>query len=100
VAPPPVTFTIGGVRLPGLPASVRDICIAALLALIGEAWLVLSLVVHTVMAAVGCHLLLMLYQQPTSRERFSANCDLYRRDVRRWIPLVPGQPRRTLNKSE
>jgi hypothetical protein len=98
VAPPPVTFIIGGVLLPGLPVSVRDICIAALRALIVEAWLVLSLVVYTVMAAVGCHLLLMLYQQPTLRERFRANCELYGRNVRRWIHHVPRQPRPTLNK--
>ena len=69
----------------------NPIYIAAVLVLLGEAWLFMSLalLVYAMLAAVGCHLFVVLYEEPTLRQRFGAEYELYRRKVRRWIPGAP-----------
>ena len=61
----------------------NPIYIAALLVLIGEAWLFLSLplVVYTVLVGIGCHLFVVLYEEPTLRKRFGPEYEQYRRSV-------------------
>jgi protein-S-isoprenylcysteine O-methyltransferase Ste14 len=65
----------------------NPIYIATVLVLVGEAWLFLSLplLVYAVLAAIGCHLFVVLYEEPTLRKRFGVEYELYRRNVRRWI---------------
>jgi len=72
----------------------NPIYLAALLVLVAEAWLFLSLplLVYAVLAGIGCHLFVVVYEEPTLQKRFGEEYDLYRRDVWRWIPHVP-QPR-------
>jgi len=62
--------------------------IGAILVLVGEAWLFLSLplVAYAVLAGIGCHLFVVLYEERTLRGRFGAEYELYRRNVWRWIP--------------
>ena|SRR5207245_4422727 len=69
----------------------NSIYIAAVLVLLGEAWLFMSLalLVYTMLAAVGCHLFVVLYEEPTLRRRFGAEYEMYQRNVRRWIPGAP-----------
>ena len=69
----------------------NPIYIAALLVIVGEAWLFLSLalLVYAVLAAVGLHLFVVLYEEPTLIRRFGAEYDLYRNKVWRWIPQPP-----------
>src|SRR5579864_1978716 len=75
----------------------NPIYIAAVMVLLGEAWLFMSLalLVYAMFAAVGCHLFVVLYEEPTLRRRFGAEYELYGRKVRRWIPGAP----RTANLS-
>src|SRR5256885_15086798 len=56
----------------------NPIYIGALLVLFGEALLFLSLplLLYAVVAAVGFHLLVVLYEEPTLRERFGADYEL------------------------
>jgi hypothetical protein len=63
----------------------------ALLVLGGEAWLFpsLPLLLYPAVAAVGCHLFVVLYEEPTLRRRFGAEYELYRSTVWRWIPHAP-----------
>lgn len=60
----------------------NPIYMAALLVLIGEAWLFMSppLLVYAVPAAIGVHLFVVLYEEPTLRRRFGAEYELYRRN--------------------
>src|SRR5215470_20057781 len=69
----------------------NPIYIAALLVLIGEAWLFLSLplLVYAVLAAIGCHVFVVVYEEPTLRSRFGVEYELYRRNVWRWVPHPP-----------
>src|SRR5712691_3522842 len=69
----------------------NPIYIAALLVLVAEAWLFLSLplLAYAVLAGIGCHLFVVVYEEPTLQKRFGEEYDLYRRDVWRWIPHVP-----------
>jgi protein-S-isoprenylcysteine O-methyltransferase Ste14 len=59
--------------------------------LFGEAWLFLSppMLLYAVVAAAGFHLLVLVYEEPTLRERFGADYELYRSKVGRWIPHPP-----------
>ena len=73
-------------------AWVRNpIYIAALLIVIGEAWLFLSLPLLMYAGALGAgfHLLVVGYEEPTLRHRFDSEYDEYRSRVARWIPLPP-----------
>src|SRR5438874_2586344 len=61
----------------------NPIYIAAVLVLLGEAWLFMSLalLVYAMLAAVGCHVFVVLYEEPTLRKRFRVEYELYRRSV-------------------
>jgi protein-S-isoprenylcysteine O-methyltransferase Ste14 len=69
----------------------NPIYIAALLVVVGEAWLFLSvpLLVYGVAAAVAFHLFVVLYEEPTLHKRFGAEYEQYRSTVWRWIPHLP-----------
>ena len=69
----------------------NPIYIAAVVVLVGETWLFMSLalLVYAIFAAVGCHLFVVLYEEPTLRRRFGPEYELYQRNVRRWIPGAP-----------
>jgi len=66
--------------------------ISALLVVLGEAWLFLSvpLLVYAGVMAVVCHLFVIGYEEPMLRRRFGAVYDEYLRTVQRWIPRPPG----------
>jgi protein-S-isoprenylcysteine O-methyltransferase Ste14 len=69
----------------------NPIYIAALLVMVGEAWLFLSLplVLYAAAAAVGCHLFVVGYEERVLSRRFGAKYTAYRRTVSRWIPRPP-----------
>lgn len=75
----------------------NPIYIAAVLVLLGEAWLFMSiaLLVYAMLAAVGCHFFVVLYEEPTLRRQFGAEYELYERNVWRWIPGAPRWTART-----
>src|SRR5205809_6998885 len=79
----------------------NPIYIAAVLVLLGQAWLFMSLalLVYAMFAAVGCHVFVVLYEEPTLRRRFGAEYELYQRSVRRWIPGAPRSAAPTLRPS-
>lgn len=68
----------------------NPIYIAALLIVLGEAWLFLSvdLLLYAGALAVGFHLLVVTYEEPRLRARFGEQYDDYRRRVPRWIPRL------------
>jgi protein-S-isoprenylcysteine O-methyltransferase Ste14 len=69
----------------------NPIYIGALLAVTGGAWLFLSLplVVYTIVLALGFHLLVVAYEEPTLQARFGEEYESFRRSVPRWIPRLP-----------
>ena len=69
----------------------NPIYIAALLVVVGEAWLVLSLslILYAVALAVGFHLFVIGYEEPTLRRSFGETYVEYLRTVSRWIPRPP-----------
>jgi protein-S-isoprenylcysteine O-methyltransferase Ste14 len=69
----------------------NPIYIAALLVLVGEAWLFLSLplLVYAGAVAIFCHLFVIGYEEPTLRRRFGETYVAYLRTVPRWIPRPP-----------
>jgi protein-S-isoprenylcysteine O-methyltransferase Ste14 len=69
----------------------NPIYLGALLVLIGEAWLFASipLLVYAGAAAVGVHLFVVGYEEPTLQRRFGHEYDAYRRNVSRWLPRRP-----------
>ena len=38
--------------------------------------------------ALGVHLFVLFYEEPTLHRKFGADYDEYRRNVRRWLPRV------------
>ena len=66
----------------------NPIYIAAFLVVVGEAWLFLSLplLLYAGALAVGVHLFVSGYEEPTLRRRFGDEYAAYQRRVRRWIP--------------
>ena len=66
----------------------NPIYIAALLVVVGEAWLFLSLPLFAYAGAiaVGCHAFVVYYEEPALRDLFGDEYDDYRRKVSRWIP--------------
>jgi protein-S-isoprenylcysteine O-methyltransferase Ste14 len=73
----------------------NPIYISALLVVVGEAWLFLSppLLLYAAALAVGVHLFVIGYEEPTLRRRFGDEYLAYRRQVGRWIPRPPrGDP--------
>jgi len=69
----------------------NPIYLAALLIVLGEAWLFLSpaLLAYAGAVAVFFHLLVTGYEEPTLRRRFGGTYLEYRRTVPRWIPRRP-----------
>ena len=69
----------------------NPIYIGALLAVVGEAWLFLSLplLVYAGGMAICFHLFVMGYEEPTLRRRFGETYGEYLRTVPRWIPRPP-----------
>jgi len=66
----------------------NPIYIAALLVVLGEAWLFLSLSLlkYAVVMAIFFHLFVTGYEEPTLYRRFGETYAEYRRTVPRWIP--------------
>jgi len=69
----------------------NPIYLAALLIVLGEAWLFGSaaLLLYAGLVAVGFHLLVIAYEEPTLRAQFGEHYEAYRRTVSRWIPRPP-----------
>jgi protein-S-isoprenylcysteine O-methyltransferase Ste14 len=69
----------------------NPIYVAALLVVVGEAWLFLSmaLLVYAGAVAMFLHLLVIGYEEPTLGRRFGETYAEYRRTVPRWIPRPP-----------
>jgi protein-S-isoprenylcysteine O-methyltransferase Ste14 len=69
----------------------NPIYIAALLVVVGQAWLFMSLPVLAYAGAMAlcCHLFVIGYEEPTLRRRFGSAYLEYRRTVPRWIPRPP-----------
>src|SRR5438132_795510 len=69
----------------------NPIYIAALLVLVAEAWLFLSLplLIYAVLAGIVCHLFVVVYEERVLSRRFGAKYAAYRRTVSRWIPRPP-----------
>ncbi len=77
-------------------AWVRNpIYLAALLVVLGEAWLFLSpaLLAYAVAMAVCFHLFVIGYEEPTLQASFGGAYADYRLTVRRWIPRPPRRVR-------
>ena len=60
-------------------------------AVVGEAWLFLSLplLVYAAAMTIGFHLFVIGYEEPTLRRRFGETYAEYRLSVPRWIPRLP-----------
>ena len=71
----------------------NPIYIAALLVVVGEAWLfvALPLLLYAGALGLGFHLFVIGYEEPTLRGRFGDEYEEYRRHVSRWIPRPPGR---------
>lgn len=69
----------------------NPIYLAALLIVLGEAWLFLSLALLTYAGAMAVvfHLFVIGYEEPTLRRRFGSAYLEYQRMVPRWIPRRP-----------
>jgi protein-S-isoprenylcysteine O-methyltransferase Ste14 len=69
----------------------NPIYIAALLVVVGEAWLFLSfpLLAYAGAVAVGGHLFVVRYEEPALHTLFGDDYDDYRHKVWRWIPRPP-----------
>ncbi len=66
----------------------NPIYIGALMIVVGEAWLFLSLplLLYVIAVAVGFHLIVVAYEEPRLSARFGEEYEAYRRSVPRWIP--------------
>ncbi len=69
----------------------NPIYLAALLVVLGEAWLFLSLplLVYAGAMAIVCHLFVIGYEEPTLGRTFGETYAEYRRRVPRWVPRPP-----------
>jgi protein-S-isoprenylcysteine O-methyltransferase Ste14 len=69
----------------------NPIYIAALLVIGGEALLFLSLplLAYAAVLAVGVHLYVVSYEEPTLSRRFGEEYESYLRTVSRWVPHPP-----------
>jgi protein-S-isoprenylcysteine O-methyltransferase Ste14 len=67
----------------------NPIYVAALLIVGGEAWLFLSadLLLYACALALGFHLIVVAYEEPTLRAQFGEQYDDYCHTVHRWIPV-------------
>ena len=69
----------------------NPIYLAALLVVLGEAWLFMSapLLVYAAAMAVFCHLFVTGYEERKLSRQFGDSYLEYRRTVPRWIPRRP-----------
>ena len=69
----------------------NPIYLAAMLIVLGEAWLFGSaaLLLYAGVAAVAFQLLVVGYEEPRLRAQFGERYEAYRRTVSRWIPHPP-----------
>ncbi len=69
----------------------NPIYVAALVIVLGEAWLFLSPELLAYAGVMAClfHLFVTGYEEPTLRRRFGTTYADYRHDVPRWIPRPP-----------
>lgn len=51
-----------------------------------------SLLLYTLLVLLACHLFVILYEEPTLRQRFGQAYEDYCRAVPRWIPRFKKQP--------
>jgi protein-S-isoprenylcysteine O-methyltransferase Ste14 len=67
------------------------IFLAALLVVLGEAWLFLSLplLIYAAAMAILFHLFVIGYEERTLRRRFGDAYLQYQRTVPRWLPALP-----------
>jgi len=74
----------------------NPIYVSALLVVLGEAWLFgsVSLLLYAVAMAIGFHLFVVGYEEPTLRRNFGASYAAYRQSVPRWILRRPRTPQR------
>ena len=72
----------------------NPIYVGALLIVLGEAWLFVSLplVLYAIALAFGFHLLIVGYEEPRLSARFGDDYEAYRHRVPRWIPRPFGRP--------
>jgi protein-S-isoprenylcysteine O-methyltransferase Ste14 len=73
----------------------NPIYIAALLVVVGQAWLFGSLpvLIYAGLLGVGFHLFVIAHEEPALIERFDGEYAAYRSRVPRWIPRLPGPSR-------
>ena len=69
----------------------NPIYISALLVVLGQAWLFMSLplLAYAGAMALCCHLFVIGYEEPVLRRRFGSAYLEYRRAVPRWLPRPP-----------
>jgi protein-S-isoprenylcysteine O-methyltransferase Ste14 len=69
----------------------NPIYLAALLVVLGEAWLFVSLplLVYAAAMGMGCHLFVIGYEERTLRRRFGDTYTEYLHTVSRWVPHPP-----------
>lgn len=69
----------------------NPIYVSALLVVLGEAWLFLSLSLleYAAAMAVALHLFVIGYEEPTLRRTFGEGYAEYQRTVPRWLPRPP-----------
>jgi len=69
----------------------NPIYVSAIVVIAGETALFLSLplFVYLIAVAVGVHLFVVGYEEPTLASRFGADYEAYRRRVQRWFPRRP-----------
>jgi len=75
----------------------NPIYLAALLVVLGQAWLFMSLplLAYAGAMALCCHLFVIGYEEPMLRRRFGSAYLDYRNAVPRWVPRPPGRTPRT-----
>ena len=73
----------------------NPIYVSAFLVVAGETVLFLSvpLLVYLAFIAVGVHLFVVRYEEPTLARRFGDEYEAYRRRVQRWVPRRPDSRR-------
>jgi protein-S-isoprenylcysteine O-methyltransferase Ste14 len=51
-----------------------------------------GVVLYATVVALGFHVFVVAYEEPTLRRQFGADYDAYCRDVRRWLPRLTPRP--------
>jgi protein-S-isoprenylcysteine O-methyltransferase Ste14 len=69
--------------------------VAVIAMLVGQALLFAQtqLLVYAVAVAAGFHLFVLLYEEPTLRQSYGAEYDVYCRQVPRWVPRLTARSR-------